>query len=191
MPRWQQVGGGPARPPPPAAAAAAGAGAGAGALPHRAGPLSPHFPHTPATPSTPTLRHTPTLQAAYYYRNPTNAPVTTRYSPRPLPPASPPGNLDAKEADRAKSGQQDDFPDGIEECGTDALRFALVSYTTQARRGSRGSLAAAALRRRAAAHCSAAGTRQAACAASLRSQRRRRALLNPPSPPPLAAGARH
>lgn len=27
--------------------------------------------------------------------------------------------------------QKTDFPDGIEECGTDALRFALVAYTTQ------------------------------------------------------------
>lgn len=44
-----------------------------------------------------------------------------------------PGNLDAKEVVKAKEGQQADFPDGIEECGTDALRFALVAYTTQAR----------------------------------------------------------
>eukprot|EP00877_Chromochloris_zofingiensis_P001129 jgi/Chrzof1/11016/Cz05g20150.t1 len=43
------------------------------------------------------------------------------------------GNLDAKEVVKAKEGQQADFPDGIEECGTDALRFALVAYTTQAR----------------------------------------------------------
>ena len=28
-------------------------------------------------------------------------------------------------------GQQEDFPNGIEECGTDALRFALVAYTSQ------------------------------------------------------------
>ncbi len=45
------------------------------------------------------------------------------------------GNLDPKEVERAKSGQQADFPDGIEECGTDALRFALVSYTAQVRHG--------------------------------------------------------
>lgn len=43
------------------------------------------------------------------------------------------GNLDDKEVERAKKGQQEDFPDGIEECGTDALRFALVSYTSQGR----------------------------------------------------------
>ncbi|KAG2489910.1 hypothetical protein HYH03_011547 [Edaphochlamys debaryana] len=43
------------------------------------------------------------------------------------------GNLDPKEIERAKSGQKADFPDGIEECGTDALRFALAAYTAQAR----------------------------------------------------------
>lgn len=41
------------------------------------------------------------------------------------------GNLDPREVERAKSGQKADFPDGIEECGADALRFALVSYTAQ------------------------------------------------------------
>lgn len=43
------------------------------------------------------------------------------------------GNLDAKEVEKAKAGQKADFPDGIEECGTDALRFALVAYTSQGR----------------------------------------------------------
>ncbi|GAX73886.1 hypothetical protein CEUSTIGMA_g1336.t1 [Chlamydomonas eustigma] len=43
------------------------------------------------------------------------------------------GNLDAKEVDKAIKGQKEDFPEGIEECGTDALRFALCAYTTQAR----------------------------------------------------------
>eukprot|EP00775_Hariotina_reticulata_P010346 gene10346-10503_t len=43
------------------------------------------------------------------------------------------GNLDPKEVVRAEETQRADFPDGIEECGTDALRFALVAYTTQAR----------------------------------------------------------
>jgi valyl-tRNA synthetase len=41
------------------------------------------------------------------------------------------GNLDPRELDRARRAQKADFPDGIEQCGTDALRFALVSYTTQ------------------------------------------------------------
>jgi len=41
------------------------------------------------------------------------------------------GNLDAKEVERAKSGQKADFPEGIEECGTDALRFGLCAYTSQ------------------------------------------------------------
>ena len=41
------------------------------------------------------------------------------------------GNLDPREAEKARAGQRQDYPDGIEECGTDALRFALISYTTQ------------------------------------------------------------
>ena len=44
------------------------------------------------------------------------------------------GNLDPKEVAKARAGQKADFPDGIEECGTDALRFALVAYTGQVRR---------------------------------------------------------
>ena len=32
------------------------------------------------------------------------------------------------EVEKAKAGQKKDFPDGIPECGTDALRFALCSY---------------------------------------------------------------
>lgn len=43
------------------------------------------------------------------------------------------GNLDEREIQRAKKTQQIDFPDGIQQCGTDALRFALLNYTTQAR----------------------------------------------------------
>ena len=43
------------------------------------------------------------------------------------------GNLDPREAEKARAGQRQDYPDGIEECGTDALRFALISYTTQVR----------------------------------------------------------
>lgn len=41
------------------------------------------------------------------------------------------GNLEPRDLAKAKAAQQADFPDGIEACGTDALRFALVSYTTQ------------------------------------------------------------
>ncbi|PUZ38372.1 hypothetical protein GQ55_9G191100 [Panicum hallii var. hallii] len=41
------------------------------------------------------------------------------------------GNLDPKEREKAKEGQRKDFPNGIPECGTDALRFALISYTSQ------------------------------------------------------------
>jgi valyl-tRNA synthetase len=41
------------------------------------------------------------------------------------------GNLDPKEVEKAAAAQRTDFPDGIEECGTDALRFALVAYTSQ------------------------------------------------------------
>ena len=43
------------------------------------------------------------------------------------------GNLDPKEVEKAKAGQKKDFPQGIPECGTDALRFALCSYTSQGR----------------------------------------------------------
>lgn len=38
------------------------------------------------------------------------------------------GNLDPTEVERAKRGQTEDYPNGIPECGTDALRFALLSY---------------------------------------------------------------
>ena len=41
------------------------------------------------------------------------------------------GNLSAAEVVKATEGQKEDFPNGIEECGTDALRFALVAYTSQ------------------------------------------------------------
>ncbi|XP_058834908.1 valine--tRNA ligase [Topomyia yanbarensis] len=42
-------------------------------------------------------------------------------------------NLDPREIERAKAGQKQDYPNGIPECGTDAMRFALCSYMTQAR----------------------------------------------------------
>ncbi|KAF4384717.1 hypothetical protein F8388_004024 [Cannabis sativa] len=41
------------------------------------------------------------------------------------------GNLDPNELVVAKEGQVKDFPNGITECGADALRFALVTYTAQ------------------------------------------------------------
>ena len=41
------------------------------------------------------------------------------------------GNLDPKELIVAKEGQVKDFPNGIPECGMDALHFALISYTAQ------------------------------------------------------------
>lgn len=44
------------------------------------------------------------------------------------------GNLDPNELQTAKEGQKKDFPKGIPECGADALRFALVSYTAQSDR---------------------------------------------------------
>ena len=43
------------------------------------------------------------------------------------------GNLDEKEVKKAQQGQAQDYPEGIPECGTDAMRFALVAYTAQGR----------------------------------------------------------
>ncbi|CAG8433537.1 6732_t:CDS:10 [Ambispora gerdemannii] len=40
------------------------------------------------------------------------------------------GNLDPREIEKAKTGQKADYPNGIPECGTDALRFTLCSYST-------------------------------------------------------------
>lgn len=40
------------------------------------------------------------------------------------------GNLDPKELVTATRFQKTSFPDGIPECGADALRFSLISYTT-------------------------------------------------------------
>ncbi|CAL7941716.1 unnamed protein product [Xylocopa violacea] len=42
-------------------------------------------------------------------------------------------NLDPKELEHAIEGQKRDYPQGIPECGTDALRFALCAYTMQGR----------------------------------------------------------
>jgi valyl-tRNA synthetase len=41
------------------------------------------------------------------------------------------GNLDPNELKKAIEGKKKDFPDGIAESGTDALRFALIAYTSQ------------------------------------------------------------
>ncbi|CAK9296141.1 unnamed protein product [Gordionus sp. m RMFG-2023] len=41
------------------------------------------------------------------------------------------GNLEETEYEKAKQGQKIDFPNGIPQCGTDALRFALCAYTNQ------------------------------------------------------------
>jgi valyl-tRNA synthetase len=43
------------------------------------------------------------------------------------------GNLPQKEVARAKKNNQEQFPDGIPECGSDALRFGLLAYTVQGR----------------------------------------------------------
>jgi len=43
------------------------------------------------------------------------------------------GNLPEKEIEKAVKGQAADFPDGIPECGADALRFGLLAYTSQGR----------------------------------------------------------
>lgn len=42
-------------------------------------------------------------------------------------------NLDPKEIAKACEGQKQDFPNGIPECGTDAMRFALCSYNLHSR----------------------------------------------------------
>jgi len=43
------------------------------------------------------------------------------------------GNLPKKEILKAQADQTADFPDGIPECGSDALRFGLLAYTVQGR----------------------------------------------------------
>lgn len=40
------------------------------------------------------------------------------------------GNLQKDEIEKAKKGQLEQFPEGIKECGTDALRFTLLNYTS-------------------------------------------------------------
>ena len=39
--------------------------------------------------------------------------------------------LDPKELKLAMAGQKKDYPNGIPECGTDALRFTLCTYKAQ------------------------------------------------------------
>merc|ERR1719469_1077219 len=39
------------------------------------------------------------------------------------------GNLPEKEVVKCKEGQKQDFPEGIPECGADAMRFAWCAYT--------------------------------------------------------------
>lgn len=41
------------------------------------------------------------------------------------------GNLDPSEIKTCEKEQRDDFPDGIAQCGTDALRYTLTQYTRQ------------------------------------------------------------
>jgi len=43
------------------------------------------------------------------------------------------GNLSAAEIETAKKNQKKDFPNGISECGTDAMRFALCDFTLAGR----------------------------------------------------------
>ncbi len=43
------------------------------------------------------------------------------------------GNLDSREVEKAKRGQSEDFPEGIPECGVDALRFALCAMSAHGR----------------------------------------------------------
>lgn len=43
------------------------------------------------------------------------------------------GNLDEKEIKKAQANQKKQFPNGIPQCGTDALRFALCAYSAGGR----------------------------------------------------------
>jgi valyl-tRNA synthetase len=43
------------------------------------------------------------------------------------------GNLPEAELEKAREGQKLDYPEGIPECGADALRFGLLAYTQQGR----------------------------------------------------------
>ena len=50
------------------------------------------------------------------------------------------GNLAEAEIARAETDQKENFPDGIKECGTDALRLTLLQYQQQVRIGFLASL---------------------------------------------------
>jgi len=43
------------------------------------------------------------------------------------------GNLAPKDIDKAKQEQKEAYPDGLPECGADALRFGMLAYTQQGR----------------------------------------------------------
>lgn len=43
------------------------------------------------------------------------------------------GNLDPREVEKAAKGMEADFPQGIPQCGADALRLTLAQYTRQSR----------------------------------------------------------
>lgn len=43
------------------------------------------------------------------------------------------GNLNKNQIDKAIKGQKEQFPDGIPECGTDAMRFTLLNYMSHGR----------------------------------------------------------
>ena len=43
------------------------------------------------------------------------------------------GNLNPKELQRATKYQKSAIPDGIPQCGTNALRFSLAAYSTRGR----------------------------------------------------------
>lgn len=43
------------------------------------------------------------------------------------------GNLPDKEIERAKKSQKETYPEGLPECGADALRFGMLAYTLQGR----------------------------------------------------------